>query len=240
MNITTVKETAGRESDVAAAIIIGIIAMCLYLLGIHLHTKIVIISKKDKEVTWKLDITNSVLLIATFTYNILLHFSTYLIPDLYLVTGEWFCYTSKIIIDYGMMYIVGHSTVICLMKYCVVVRDERIRPYKRSVLDTFFWMNMLHPAIGILLHVVVTPNFYVNSCLGNPKFNKSNLFSVCDTIAPDTDDTLTYSIYIIKWLVCNLHALFIYIVTFNVFDILIYWKLFAFGRRQEILITYLY
>ena len=174
MNTTTEEDTAAMESNIALTIIIGIIAICCYVLGIYLHAKIIIICKKEKEVTWKLNIANSVFVIATFTYNILLRLSIYMIPDLYLVTGEWFCYTSKIIIDYGMMYIVGYSTVICLMKYCVVVRDETIRPYKRSVLDTFFWMNMLHPAIGILLHVVVTPNFYVNSCLGNPKFNKSN------------------------------------------------------------------
>ena len=166
------------ESNVTLTIIIGIIAMCFYLLGIYVHSKIIIISKKEKEITWKLDITNSGFVIATFTHSILLRLSTYMIPDLYLVTGEWFCYTSKVILDYGMMYIVGHSTIISLLKYFVVVHDETIRPYKQKVLDTFFWMNMLHPAIGILLHVVVTPNFYVNSCSINPQLNKTNLFSV--------------------------------------------------------------
>ena len=243
VNTTNEEETAGTESNVALTIIIGIIAMCFYVLGIYLHAKIIIICKKEKEVTWKLNIANSVFVIATFTYNILLRLSIYMIPDLYLVTGEWFCYTSKVVIHYSMLYNVGHSMVISLMKYIVIVHDERIRPYKQHVLETFFWMNMLHPAISIIFHVVVIPEFYVvyggfrqvNSCFGNPQLNSSNLFSVCDIIEPPTDDTLSYSIYIIKWLLCNLQALVNYLIAFNAFDILIYCKIFAYGKRQGIL-----
>ena len=165
----------------------------------------------------------------TFTYNILLHFATYMIPDLYLVTGEWFCYTSKVIIHFAMLYNVGHSMIISLMKYFVIVHDETTRPYKEKILNFFFWFNILHPSISIILHVVVIPEFYVvyggleqiNTCLGNPEVNKTNLFSVCDIIEPPTDDTLANSIYIIRWLVCNLQAIVTYIVAFNLFDVLI-------------------
>jgi hypothetical protein len=249
MNTTTAEETAGTDSDVATSVVVGILTICFYVIGMYLHTKIIIICKKEKQVTWKLDITNSISLMVAFTYNILLHFATYMIPDLYLVTGEWFCYASKVIIHFAMLYNIGHSMVISLMKYVVIVHDETIRPYKEKVLNLFFWINILHPLIGIILQVVVIPEFYVvysrfqhiNTCLGNPQLNKTKLFSVCDIIEPPTeDDTLANSIYIIRWLVCNLLSIFFYMVAFNIFDVVIYCKIFAYGRRQETLIPYIY
>ena len=112
MNTTTAEETAGTDSDVATSVVVGILAICFYVIGMYLHTKIIIICKKEKQVTWKLDITNSISLMVAFTYNILLHFATYMIPDLYLVTGEWFCYASKVIIHYVRIYnvvsLIGH------------------------------------------------------------------------------------------------------------------------------------
>ena len=247
MNTTTKEGTTGTENDVATIVITGILAICFYVIGLYLHTKIIGISKQEKDLTWKLDIVNSVAVMFTFTYYILLHFFTYIIPDLHLVTGKWFCYTSKIFIHYTMLYNVGHSMIISLMKYIVIVHDEKIRPYKHKILDLFFWMNVLHPSIVIVLHLVAIPDFYVvyggftqiNSCLGTPQLNKTNIFSVCNIIEPTTDAALAYSIYIARWLVCNLQAVCSYIVAFNIFDMLIYCKIFAYGRRQEILIPYL-
>ena len=43
-------------------IFMGVLVMCLYTLGIYLHSKFITTSKRDKEMTWKLDIVNSMVL----------------------------------------------------------------------------------------------------------------------------------------------------------------------------------
>ena len=37
-----------------------LIAMCVYCIGVYFHSKIVKVSFKEKDMTWNLDITNSI------------------------------------------------------------------------------------------------------------------------------------------------------------------------------------
>ena len=49
----------------------------VYCSGVFLHIKIITISKREKELTWKIDITNSVLTIAHFTNTLGIYIITY-------------------------------------------------------------------------------------------------------------------------------------------------------------------
>ena len=73
-------------------------------IGVYLSFKIIKTSVKEKSNTWKLDISNSVVLIAHHTHCLLMEFITYIVPDLYIHTGEWFCYSSKVVTNYFHLY----------------------------------------------------------------------------------------------------------------------------------------
>ena len=141
------------EMESTSLIIFSICALCVYIIGLYFHTKIIIVSRKEKEMTWKLDVTNSSLLIAHFTYKLTMHGITYIVPDLYLFTGEWFCYASKFFTYYGTLYTSTHSLIVSVMKFFLIVHWKNVRNFgKDKVKEIFFFLNFLHPLFTIALH----------------------------------------------------------------------------------------
>ena len=59
------------------------LSLLLIALGTWFHTKIIVISKREKEMTWKHDITNSAFLIFHYAHAWLFHTLSYFIPDLH-------------------------------------------------------------------------------------------------------------------------------------------------------------
>ena len=117
----TVNTTTSDHPNLVTSIILSLIIICFYGIGLFLHTKIILLSKKEKDLTWKLDIVNSVFLLIYYGFSIVIHTMTYFIPNIYLITGEWLCYVSKFLLHYGLLYTTGHSMVIALLKYNIIV-----------------------------------------------------------------------------------------------------------------------
>ena len=114
------------DSDIVAIITnvsLGVLVLCFYFIGVYLHSKIIVASKRDKEMTWKLDVINSVGISFHYAHVLILSGITYMIKDLYLYTGSWFCYLSKIITVSGMALVTGHSLIIAMMKYTMIVHQ---------------------------------------------------------------------------------------------------------------------
>ena len=68
-----------------------------YFIGIYFHMRIINIYKKDKDITWKLDIVHYCLVIGHFTHIIFINSLTFVVPNLHLYTGEWLCYANKVL-----------------------------------------------------------------------------------------------------------------------------------------------
>ena len=238
-----------KQDDNILTISILLIAMCLYLFGVYLHWKIIKVSIKDKEMTWKIDITNSCLVIAHGLHNVVMHSITYVVADLYTYTGKWFCYTSKVLFNYGYMYMFGHSLVISIMKYIIIVKWEKTRDFgKEKLIEIFFWINFLQPVVRILFQLIITPNFYwdydgfiqIERCLGDPKgilvpgSNRSmtKYHDLCFKIAePSEQDYFTYMVYIGRSSLCWINLAIIYLVVWNFIEMLIYCQTFGYMRR---------
>ena len=94
-----------NDSDTTSVVILSTINVCTFMIGIFLHVRIIIVSKHEKSLTWKLDVTNSALSIAHFTHCIFLYAVTYAVEDLYTYTGVWYCYVAKELRHYGFLYI---------------------------------------------------------------------------------------------------------------------------------------
>ena len=227
------------EPNLTNEITVALIVLCLCVIGSYLCIKIIIVSKRDKEMAWKIDITNSAMLIILYTNAVFMHTITYMIPDLHLYTGKWFCYVEMFISCYLITYQIRHSTVIAMLKYIIIVHDDKARDFgRKTIIKIVFWINLLHPTIDIALHLIVRPDFLwaygglqqINNCLGNPG-NPIRLHTLCDFTEPLQKYSFEYVFYILKYVICWLHVVIIYVFIWNLLDVVLYCKIFAYARR---------
>ena len=104
----------------------------LYAVGSYIQVKIVSTCRRERDKTWKITITNSIVLMIYFFYAIPFETITEHFPVLSQYTGDWICYLSAFVYMYGC-YIIGfHSFVISLIKYFLIVEA-----YTKSVISAY-------------------------------------------------------------------------------------------------------
>ena len=234
-------------------IMLMLVAIIIYLWGVYFHVKIIQVSKKDKDLTWRLDIANSITMIIIFLQAIIMHTITYIIRDLYLYTGQWFCYAFKVIGAYSAFYIMGHSLIVSLMKYTVIVHWQKAREWgNERVAMVYFWINITFPVIYILIWLCIRPDFFlaydnfahIDRCLGDPKDmwvdsferlekNKSltRLYDLCQMAAPLQEDYIDHTIHMVRTCSCWLYLGCNYATFSNLLELGVYFQLFSFLRR---------
>ena len=229
-----------------------IIMICIHCVGIYLHVKIIKTSRNDKQITWKLAITNSCMLMAHHTHCIFMEGITYIFQDLYTYTGEWFCYTSKVAMYYGNIYATTHSAIVSMFKYIIIVHWIKARAMgHEKIKDIFFWINLLYPSFHILIFLMLIPDFFVKDttylsfdrihrCLGDsenvlgPDSNKTKMVmhNLCQQIyVPSHEYNFAYAIHILKCSICWIQVIALYMIGLNLPEMLIYWRIFSFAWR---------
>ena len=253
-NETDIFDSASDPIDMITQIVMGIIVLSVYAIGIFVNTKILTALKKDKGMTWKLDIFNSSMLIFHFGHVIFMHSVTYLVKDLYVYTGPWFCYVSKAIILYGNAHCSGHSLIIAVMKYVFIVQWKWALNFgEDKVKKIFFWINIFYPVYVFAIFNIVRPDFLVvyegishsNRCLGKSemfssqdnKLSARKLHNMCDIDEPLDVVSFSYMVYIARKSICWLHVIFTYSNVWNVLDAIIYFRVFYFMRRWVVRIN---
>ena len=240
-----------KKYDMTNSGLIGclISGICIITLGSYLHAKIIQTSVKEKGVTWQLDCANSCIVVTHHLQCLVMEIITYVIQDLHQYTGTWICYGSKIVSYYGNLQCVGHSTIIAFMKYILIVNWEKVleigdEKFKR----TFFWVNMLHTPGHMLLYLCMEPDFFwdyggiarIDRCLGDPKNDwdvntngtQKALYEICHQVIqhqlnPTLDSILQYC----RAFVCWAHVVYLYLTFWNVLEIVLYFRIFAFMSR---------
>ena len=230
-----------------------VVSVIIYFWGVYFHVRIVQVSKKDKDLTWKLDIANSIMMLLLFFQSIFMHSITYIIKDLYMYTGEWFCYLVKFISTYMNFYMFGHALIISLTKYTIIVHWQRARELgNESVAMIYFWINIIHPLISIVIWMCIRPDFFwaydgmaqIDRCLGDPKDmwvpnfekvmeNKSltKFHNLCQMNTPPKQDYIQYMIHIFKVCSCWLHVGYHYGAFTNLLEMVVYVQIFLFMHR---------
>ena len=230
-----------------------VVAVVIYLWGVYFHLKIIQASRKDKDLTWKVDIANSIIILFHFFQSIFMHTITYIIKDLYLYVGEWFCYLFKVIANYTTLYMYGHALIISLMKYTIIVHWQKAREWGNDkVAMLYFWINIIHPSISILIWLCIRPDFFwaydgmaqIDRCLGDPKDmwvdsfekvmeNKSltKLHNLCQMNTTPGQDHTKYIIQIIRTCCCWIQVGYFYGAATNLLEIIVYFQLFVFMHR---------
>ena len=247
-NETFMDDYVANPINIPIQIAMCVLVLCIYVLGVFLNTKIIIVSKKDKHATWKIDIFNSSMLMVHYAHVIVMYGVTYLVKDLYLYTGTWFCYTSKAITIYGNAHSTGHSFMTSVLKYVIIVHWERARELgEKKVKQIFLWLNIIYPLYILAMFNLGRPDFlYVydgisqaNRCLGKSDMVSSQdhdksatkLHNICEIEAPLDHISFEYMVYFGRKSICWLHVILAYSNVWNLLEIFIYCRIFLFMRR---------
>ena len=249
MNSTIEQSEEFYSIDIFGKAVMGVILLCAYIIGVHLHMKIIQVSKKEKELTWKMDITNSIFLMIHYFNCIFMHTLTYSIPNLYTLTGKWFCYITKSLIVMGGAHATGHTVLISLIKYVVIVRYQSNIPStkKEKVKTIFFWINVFYPILVVAICSMIRPDFIflydgvssANRCLGKSEIlssldNSSSIFKlhhICNIRAPNDLVSFEYLVFIVKTSICWIHIILFYGNVWNLTEMIVYINIFRFMRR---------
>ena len=229
-----------------------IFGICIIVNGVYLSFKIVKISIKEKSSTWKLDITNAIFVILHHLHCLVMEFVTFQVPNLYEYTGKWFCYSSMLLNHYGNIYTIGHSMIVGLLKYTLIVKWQKvINVGNDRVRNIFFFVNIFYAICFMLTLLISKPNIFsiwdsfarVDRCLGDPKNNwesdgsptnrtQNKLHIICNSlIEAPPNDRISYVIQYGRFLICWLHTTIMYLTYWNVIECLIYIRLFLFMKR---------
>lgn len=250
-NETMVDDDNHQPINTTLQITMCVLVVFVYTCGVFINTKIIAVSKKEKSATWMIDILNSSMLMIHYAHIILMYGITYLVKDLYLYTGSWFCYVSKAMTVYGNTYVTGMSLMIAGLKYAIIVWYEKVRYLgEDKVKKFFFYLSIVYPFYILAAFHLVRPDFlsafkgfsHSNRCFGESDLNtmtdkdkSSNeffsLFKMCEFDVPKTHMHLEYIIYLGRKTICWFHLLLGFCNGWNFSECLIYCWIFSFMRR---------
>ena len=225
-------------------ILMCVVAIGIYGCGVFLHIKIIQVSKREKDMSWMLDVTNSTIFIVHFAHTIFMHGITYLVQNMYLYTGEWYCYLSKAVSMLGIFHSIQNSFVIALLKYVMIVHFQpphgRRKEYTQYL---FFALNLIYPFFVFGVFLLLMPDFIIrydgisqaNRCLGIPEVKIKDhvkIYNACTIInGPDEDTSSKYFFYLTRKITCWMHVGVTYLNSGNILEMLLYFRIFAFMHR---------
>ena len=236
------------SSGKGVQILMFLLVVCIYGGGVFLNTKIIQVSRREKEISWMLDVTNSIVLMFHFAHIIIMYEITYLVQDLYLYLGEWYCYVSKALTMIGNAHTTQNSFIMALLKYIMILHFQTATEKRKAHINyILFTLNIIYPFFVVGIFFMVMPDFIIrfdgvsqaNRCLGKPevKVNATNhdhvkIYNACTfIIAPVQDVSLQYIFYLIRKSICWLHVVIIYLNMGNILEMIMYYRIFAFMRR---------
>ena len=250
-NNTIVDDDTLQPINKTIQIIMCLLVVFMYMCGVYINTKIIAVSKKEKYVTWMIDILNSMMLMIHYAHIILMYGITYLVEDLHLYTGIWFCYASKAMTVYGNTYVTGVSLIIAGLKYVIIVCYEKVIYFGEDrVKKFFFYLSIVYSFYPLAVFILVRPDFltafkgfsHSNRCFGESDLDTMNgknkstkefysMFKMCEFDVPKNQMHLDYIIYLGRKVICLSHLLLFACNGWNVSECFLYCRIFSFMRR---------
>ena len=230
-------------------LIVSIISCSLlFLIGLYLQIKIIMVSKRDKDVTWKLDSCHSIVMIVFYSHRIIFEIINHWIPSLHEYTGNWFCHFGLFMNLFGAISLVSHSLTISMYKYVYIVHNKVVLTIGVDKAGWIsFWLGLLFPSTMAVSFMArpATPSYScVYNCLGkeahkSTKVNESSvekigMFLFCGFADYDSHDS--YGSFdrfmdITNITGCFITSTMVLIIVSNVLEVFIYLRIFSFIRR---------
>ena len=245
--MTCVSTSRELHQDLTPFLIANAILIAIFLLGLYLQIQIIILLKREKGVTWRVDMCNSIVMIFFYSFRISFEMVSHFIPVLHPYTGKWFCHATLIINMFGAIFVVSHSLIISVFKYFYIVHQDLIRyiGVNKSSLASF-WFSLLLPAVLTLLFVVrpTVPSYSsIYNCLGmeaekSIHVNESSVqkiktlvFCGFDNFPDNGYGLMDYFINIINMMGCFLTIVVMLAIIANIAEAFFYHRIFSFIQR---------
>ena len=239
----------GYQNGFLLEMVVGMLVVLLFTIGVYLQVKKIQICSKEDSVSKKLDITNSILLTIHWAYLITLYGITHVIQDLYVYTGEWFCFLSKILLSIGDAHAMGHSFILAVLKFLVILHAESDVNRKEKFKKVLFCLNLLYGILVVGIMNIARPDyvFIYHSTMADRCFGRSgaitsqdntssavNLVQLCNISRSTEQTALEHVLNIIRRFVCWFDVSFIYLNAANVLEAILYARIFIYMNRYEI------
>ena len=148
-----------------------------------------------------------------------------MIDDLYKYTGSWFCYSSKALAIIGNGNVSGHTFIIAVMKYVMIVHHEKVRHIgKEKAKKIFLVINVLYPIYMFCIFNIFNPDFLfiyghisaANRCLGESELSSAldpnktalKLHDMCKISDPVRSWSIMKFLQLSRSIVCWFHIVF--------------------------------
>ena len=225
----------------------------VFLIGMSLQIKIIKSARKEKPVTWRTEIFHSIIMIIHFTLIVFFQCLVYMIPDY--TVGWWMCMSFRYIRRFGIAMISSHSIIISVHKYIVIVNridDNSERQKLETVLMVLYSTFIILWTAAILIRNFSSiPIFFTSeNCLAIGK-NYWETFGQHNDENSDTSQGSQSSsfagfckfgsnngnynedniIFFMTELYCFAQTCFTVMIGFNIFEGLVYYKIFRFINR---------
>ena len=245
-NLTKINIAIYHTNLLPSEILIAIVVVCLFVAGVYLQSKKIQVCWKEKDVTWKLEVTNSIILTLYWSLEIAVYGITYFIKNLHTITGAWFCFLLKILNSLGIAHSMGHSFVIAFLKLLVICHAGTDVTRKEKFKNLLFYLNILYGALVVGIMNVIRPDYVfvyhsamADRCLGGTGIISShsntssaiNLVELCDITAPTKQVSFEYTLYVIRKVICLLDASFVYLNAANILEAICYCRIFIYMHR---------
>ena len=126
-------------------IIVNTLRHIFFGIGTYLQVKIIRVCRKEKDKTWLIDITRSVVMIPLCFFNALFEPINDYFPSYPEYTGVSACYVSASIYILLPNIVAFHSLLISVMKYLWIVHPEKMRIIgDEKITKWSFWFNLIH------------------------------------------------------------------------------------------------
>ena len=227
-------------------LLISITVLIIFAVGVYIHLKKIQICRKEKDATWKLEVTNSITVIIHCFNLSMIYGTTHFVSDLYSFTGKWFCYFSKMILSIGDAQSMGQSFMIAFTKLLIIVYAETDMLLKERIRNICFFLNIFYGIIVLGIMNLARPDYVfvyhssmADRCLGGTGVisrndntsSNSNLMNLCDIPRPEEPFIFDLTLVAIRKTACWLDASFIYLNAANILEAFFYIRIFIYMQR---------
>ena len=244
--MTSIDCASDLKDNLNNFIITNIILFAIFVIGLYFQIKLVVVSKQEKDMTWRIDISHSIIMIIYFGPLLLFEIITSTNPSLHRYTGEWVCYVAIFVQLYTLVSAITHSLAISIYKYIFIVHQRSIHNFGADKAHLIaFWVYLIFPGI-FATSVIARPELPVLSfrftCLGlqdqyNTTMNKTDkkvfqtvLFCGFDEFQDD-DSIIGYVMNIVNSIGCFLQIVLCFLMMANIMEGFFYRKTFVYMKR---------
>ena len=119
------------------AIINVIFQVLVFGLGLILQLKIIVVARKEKDLTWQIYTCHSIVVTISYFFTIIFA-AMYFAPFIPSYTGSWYCYFGNFVLLYCWYSMTFHTLLVAVMKFAFIVHREIMTEFGQEKAQKIF------------------------------------------------------------------------------------------------------